>query len=121
MIKVFITTALVCLVTCSCMSDKEYQLRKQDMTNKANYPATYQPVHIKGPLQLDKDSEIIVTVPSQPYTPTAIPDGQAIQASLVKDVATIGAVTAGAVYSIHKAQGRTTNHTTINNTGATTP
>ena len=121
MIRTFTISALACLFLCSCMSDKEYQLRKQDMVNKANYPATYQPVRIKGPLQLDKDSEIVVTVPSQPYTPTAIPDGQAIQASLVKDIATVSAVTAGAVYSIHKAQGRTTNTTINNNAAGATP
>ena len=118
--KTIIALSLACMLT-GCMSDKEYQLRKQDMVNKANYPSTYQPVRIKGPLTLDSQSEIVVTVPNQPYTPTVIPNGQAIQAQLVKDIATIGAVTAGAVYSVHKASGDTTSTTINNNAGAVTP
>ena len=92
------------LLACtSCMTSKEYMLRKQDMEIKAAHPSTYQPIVLKGPLTIDKDASIQVTVPNMPYEPTSIPDGQAIQASVIKDVITTGALAGTAAYGIHEA------------------
>lgn len=81
------------LFATGCMSDREYQLRKADIKAKQSWPATYKPLTIKGPLTLDKDSELVITVPNMPYSPTAIPDGQAYQLRALG----IGAATAGAI------------------------
>lgn len=115
MLRQAAAAAALALAAVSCMSEREYQLRKQDLDAKRNWPATYQPVKIKGPLTLDRDSELIVTVPSQPYTPADIPNGQEIQARLASDVLHTGALLGGALYSIHKAGGSSSSHTTINN------
>lgn len=100
------------LCLCGCMSNKEFVLRNGDLEAKKAWPATYQAVVLKGPLSLDKDSELVVSVPNMPYQHTPIPDGQAIQANLVKDIAHTGAILYGATYGIRKASGKST---TINN------
>ena len=98
-----------------CMSEREYQLRSKDIAAKKAWPATYAPLAIRGPLTLDKDSELIITVPNMPYSPTAIPDGQAYQLkALGMTAVTAGAITGG--YFIKRAGGDT-RHTTINNNG----
>jgi len=107
--------AAVAAVFTGCMSKREYQLRAKDMDAKAVWPATYAPLAIKGPLTLDADSELVITVPNMPYTPTAIPDGQAYQLkALGITAATAGAITGG--YFIKRSAG-SSHHTTINNNG----
>ena len=110
--------AFVALVLLSgCMTKREYQLRSKDIEAKRFWPATYAPLSIKGPLVLDKDSELIITVPNMPYSPTSIPDGQAYQLkALGLTAVTAGAITGG--YFIKRAGGDTTRNTTINNGGA---
>lgn len=110
---------MLAFIVCSCMSDKEYQLRKADLDAKQNWQSTYVPVSIKGPVTIPEGGELVVTVPNMPYTQANIPDGQAIQASLVKDFVHTGALLGGAVYSIHKANTGSVNKTTINNNGGT--
>lgn len=108
--------AFVAVVLLSgCMTKREYQLRSKDIAAKTFWPATYTPLAIKGPLTLDKDSELIITVPNQPYSPTAIPDGQAYQLKALGITAvTAGAITGG--YFIKRSGGDTTK-TIINNGG----
>ena len=72
-----------------CMTDNEAWLRNRDMDIKAAHPATYQPVVLTGPLELKEGASIVSTTPSQPYVPTDIPNGAAIQAGVA------GAVNAG--------------------------
>lgn len=93
--------------TTSCMTEREYMLRRQDMEIKANHPATYTPIVIKGPVTLDKDAELQVQVPTEPYRHTPIPDGQALQAQVVKDVVSTAALAGVAAYGIHEASGDT--------------
>ena len=109
--------ALAVLLSAGCMTRREYQLRSRDLKAKAEWPATYTPVSIKGPLNIPEGGELIVTVPNMPYSHAPIPDGQAIQASLAKDALHTAALLGGAVYSIHKANGGNKT-TTINNSGA---
>jgi hypothetical protein len=118
--KTMIATILAALLLGGCMTKREYQLRSRDLKAKAEWPATYTPVSIKGPLTIPEGGELIVTVPNMPYTPANIPDGQAIQASLAKDALHTAALLGGAVYSIHKASGGS-SRTTINNNGGETP
>ncbi|MBQ6471210.1 MAG: hypothetical protein IJJ33_04440 [Victivallales bacterium] len=98
-----------------CMTKREYQLRSKDIQAKTLWPATYAPLAIKGPLTLDADSELVITVPNMPYSPTAIPDGQSYQLrALGLTAVTAGAITGG--YFIKRSGGDTTK-TIINNNG----
>ena len=107
--------AAVVAVFTGCMTKREYQLRAKDIDAKKFWPATYAPLTIKGPLTLDADSELVITVPNMPYSPTAIPDGQAYQLKALGITAmTAGAITGG--YFI-KRSGGDTNKTVINNNG----
>jgi hypothetical protein len=106
------------IVMTGCMSNKEFVLRQNDIKAKSEWPATYNPIVIRGPLTLDKDSELVVTVPNQPYQHTPIPNGQEIQANLVKDIVHTGAIVGGAAYSIRKANGSSTTNITNNNNAA---
>ncbi len=115
---VAIACALVVAMTAGCMSEKEYQLRAKDIQAKGQWPATYTPLAIKGPLQLDANSELIITVPNMPYTPTNIPDGQAYQLKALQTGAMVGGAVAGG-YFIKRAAGNggNTYNTTNNNAG----
>lgn len=104
---------------CGCMSEREYMLRRQDVAAKQAWPATYQPIVIRGPLTLDKDSELVITVPNQPFQHTPIPDGQAAQIGLAKDALHTAAILGGAIYSIRKANGSSTTNITNNNAAET--
>ena len=109
----------VCILGAGCMSSKEFVLRQNDLKAKQAWPATYQPVVIKGPVTIPEGGEMVVTVPNMPYQHTPIPDGQAIQASLAKDALHTAAIVGGAVYSIRKANtGGGDIHVTNNNAPA---
>ena len=110
-----IAIACICmaLLCSSCMTDKEYQLRAKDIEAKAAHPATYQPLVLNGPLELKEGASIVSTTPSQPYVHTPIPDGAAIQASVIKDITTTaGLVTLGVVGAANAGD---STKTTINN------
>ena len=56
---------------------------------------------LTGPLELKEGASIVSTTPSQPYVPTDIPNGAAIQAGVIRDITT----TAGlAAVGIHKVR-----------------
>ena len=104
---------VVALVLTGCMTDKEAWLRNRDMDIKAAHPATYQPLVLNGPLELKEGASIVSTTPSQPYVHTPIPDGAAIQASVIKDITTTaGLVTLGVVGAANAGD---STKTTINN------
>lgn len=107
----FLTASV--LVLAGCMTDKEYQLRAKDIEAKRAYPATYQPVVLTGPLELKEGASIVSTTPSQPYVPTDIPNGAAIQAGVIKDITTTaGLVTLGVAGAVNAGD---STKTTINN------
>lgn len=109
--------ALACLT--SCMTDKEFQLRKQDIDAKKAHPATYSPLVIKGPVNVPEGGEMVITVPNMPYQPSNIPDGQAYQLKALGITATTAtAITGG--YFIKSANKRGDTHTT-NNYNTTAP
>lgn len=109
----FLLFALAALVLTGCMTDKEYQLRAKDIEAKAAHPATYQPLVLNGPLELKDGASIVATTPSQPYVPTDIPNGAAIQAGVIKDITTTaGLVTLGVAGAVNAGD---STKTTINN------
>ena len=105
------------LVLAGCMTDKEYQLRAKDIEAKAAHKQTYEPLVIKGGMTLSDDAELVVTVPSQPYQHTPIPDGAAAQERVIGNITqAAGLVGLGAV-GIYKA-GDKTSTTTVKATQA---
>lgn len=110
---VALTVVLVTLCT-SCMTDKEYQLRAKDIEAKKTHPATYQPLVLNGPLELKEGASIVSTTPSQPYVPTDIPNGAAIQAGVIKDITTTaGLVTLGVVGAANAGDSTKTTINTV--------
>lgn len=108
----FFLSTLAALALAGCMTDKEYQLRAKDIEAKAAHPATYQPLVVNGPLELKEGASIVSTTPSQPYVPTDIPNGAAIQAGVIKDITTTaGLVTLGVVGAANAGD---SSKTTIN-------
>ena len=113
-----IIAALACLT--SCMTDKEYQLRKQDIEAKTVHPATYSPFVIKGPVTIPEGGEMVITVPNMPYQQTAIPDGQAYQLKALGITATTATAITGGYFI--KSANKGGDKTTINNyNGTATP
>ena len=109
----FLLSTLAALVLTGCMTDKEAWLRGKDIDAKAAHKETYKPLVIKGGMTLSDDAELVVTVPSQPYQHTPIPDGAAIQAGVIKDITTTaGLVTLGVVGAANAGD---STKTTINN------
>ena len=102
------------LLACSsCMTDNEAWLRNRDMDIKAAHPATYQPLVVNGPLELQEGASIVATTPSQPYVATPIPDGAAIQAGVIRDITTTAGL--AAVGIVGAANAGDSSKTTINN------
>lgn len=115
----FLLIALAALVLTGCMTDKEAWLRGKDIDAKAAHKETYEPLVIKGGMTLYDDAELVVTVPSQPYQHTPIPDGAAAQERVIGNITqAAGLVGLGAV-GIYKA-GDKTSTTTVKATQAET-
>lgn len=112
---------ICCAALAGCMTDNEYQLRKQDIEAKKVHPTTYSPLAIKGPLSVPEGGELVITVPNMPYQPTAIPDGQAYQLKALGITATTAAAVTGGYFIKSAGKGGDTTSTTINNNAATTP
>ena len=110
----FFLSTLAALVLTGCMTDKEAWLRGKDIEAKRAYPATYQPVVLTGPLELKEGASIVSTTPSQPYVPTDIPNGAAIQAGVIKDITTTaGLVTLGVVGAANAGDSTKTTINTV--------
>ena len=82
--------AAVCLT--GCMTDREYQLRKQQLANQASHPQTYEPMafEMKGPVKLElvdgSQLKVRVTAPGQPFREIPIPDGVRSQTELIQQL-----------------------------------
>ena len=113
---IVISVGFMCV---SCMSDKEYMLRKQDIEAKTAHPATYSPLVIKGPVTVPEGGEMVITVPNMPYQQTAIPDGQAYQLKALGITATTATAITGGYFIKSASKGG--DKTTINNYTTTTP
>lgn len=112
--KSILFLATAALVLTGCMTDKEAWLRNRDMDIKAAHPATYQPLVVNGPLELKEGASIVSTTPSQPYVPTDIPNGAAIQAGVIKDITTTaGLVTLGVVGAANAGDSTKTTINTV--------
>lgn len=114
---VIAATALAFLAA-SCMTDKEYQLRKQDIEAKKAHPATYSPFVIKGPVTIPEGGEMVITVPNMPYQATSIPDGQAYQLKALGITATTATAITGGYFIKSASKGG--DHNTTNNYNTTT-
>ena len=79
------------IVMTGCMTEREYQLRKNDIEAKKEWKPTYQILSIKGPLNVPEGGELIINAPSQPFVHTNIPDGQAYQLRALTTTEAIGA------------------------------
>lgn len=94
---------LLAFLAASCMTEREYQLRRADIRAKAAHAPTYQPLVLQGPLSLEDGASLAVTVPSQPYRPTDIPSDADSIRQAIQGTATTGALMGGAMYGIHHA------------------
>lgn len=112
-----ILSGVFLLSLCSCMTEREYQLRKTDLEAKKAHAPTYTPLVLTGPVSIEKDASLVVTVPSQPFQPADIPSDADSIRQAIQGVTTTAAIVGGAAYGIHKANG--SSSTTINNNATT--
>lgn len=94
---------LMAFLAASCMTEREYQLRRADIRAKAAHAPTYQPLVLQGPLSLDAGASLAVTVPSQPYVPTTIPDGAATQERVIGNLTQAAGLVGLGAMGIYKA------------------
>ena len=99
---------LLAFLAASCMTEREYQLRRADIRAKAAHAPTYQPLVLQGPLSLDAGASLAVTVPSQPYVPTHIPDGAATQERVIGNLTQAAGIVGLGAMGIYKAGDKTT-------------
>lgn len=110
----------VLLLTGCRMSEYEYNLRKQDIMNKANHPVTATIV-IRGPLELKDGAVIEIPIQLFPYQNTPIPDGQTIWANVITNGVQTGALAASFMYGAHEFRKAKGNTRIINNYGEAQP
>lgn len=112
-----VAAALAAALLTGCMSDREYQLRKQQLTNQANHPATYEPMsfEMRGPVKLElvegSQLKVRVTAPGQPFREIEIPDGIRSQTELIQHLVNVGAISILGWKALDGARGRTTHIT----------
>ena len=99
---------LLAFLAASCMTEREYQLRRADIRAKAAHAPTYQPLVLQGPLSLEDGASLAVTVPSQPYVPTHIPDGAATQERVIGNLTQAAGLVGLGAMGIYKAGDKTT-------------
>ena len=102
---------LLAFLAASCMTEREYQLRRADIRAKAAHAPTYQPLVLQGPLSLEAGASLAVTVPSQPYVHTPIPDGAAKQERVIGNITQAAGLVGLGAMGIYKAGDKTTNAT----------
>ena len=115
MIKEITLTCLAVMLS-SCMSDKEYQLRKAQLENQKAHPATYDLFAVEGPVKVEilEGGKARVTVPGQPFREIPIPDGAAKQAELGRHLLNVGVLGALGWKALDGANGASTTTTTTN-------
>ena len=99
---------LLAFLAASCMTEREYQLRRADIRAKAAHAPTYQPLVLQGPLSLEDGASLAVTVPSQPYVHTPIPDGAATQERVIGTLTQAAGLVGLGAMGIYKAGDKTT-------------
>ena len=114
-------TISICLGLASCMTDREYQLRRADIRAKAAHAPTYQPLVLQGPLSLEDGASLAVTVPSKPFSPAEIPSDADSIRQAIQGTVTTGALLGGAMYGIRHAAGDTRLTTTAPQTETPAP
>lgn len=111
---------LLCVIfLSSCMSDREFLLRKQQLKNQAAHPSTIDILRLEGPIKIEilEGGKVGVTAPNQPFTVVDIPDGVKSQVDLVNHLITVGAITFIGSKALSKSSGTKTK--VINNNAAT--
>lgn len=118
--KTIVCTLTSLFLFCSCMTDKEYQLRKEQLKNQGNYPSTYELFTVEGPITIDikEQGKAIVRVPNQPFKEIPIPDGVKTQADLVKHLISVGAISVVGWHALDKTGSSTKTYNTTNNNAA---
>lgn len=110
----YVLLAMLAVILLSCMSDREYQLRKRQLENQAAHEPTFSPLTVEGPIKIEllKGGKVAVTAPSQPFREIPIPDGVKTQTDLIRHLVSVGAISVVGWRALDKASGDTT---TINN------
>lgn len=116
-----LTGLFLCFCCVSCMSDKEYILRKQQLDNQAKHPTTYDLFTVEGPIKIElgEGGKAKVSVPNQPFKTIPIPDGIKTQEQLIAHLIDIGAISVLGWKSLDRANGKKTTTTNIYNQGTT--
>lgn len=100
------------------MSDNELVARMEDMKIKKERQDVVDIVELQGEAYFKPGSKLIVRTPNMPYEHTPIPDGQSIWARFTSGIVTNLSILGGFLFGVHKANGETTNNTTVNNNTA---
>lgn len=110
----YVLLAMLAVILLSCMSEKEYYLRKRQLENQASHQPTYSPLTVEGPIkiELQKGGKVAVTSPSQPFREIPIPDGVRTQTDLIRHLVSVGAISIVGWRALDRASG---DSTTINN------
>ena len=111
---IFGTMLILATSLTSCISKKEFMLRKKEIEAKANHPASYKVVELTGPFEMKEGAVLTAFSPTQPWKNTDIPNGPEVQKAVIRDVLT-GAVIGYAFYRIGRGTHTTNNNTTNNN------
>lgn len=105
-----ILSVFLCMVLLlvSCMSEREYQLRNQQLKNQAAHPATFDVLSVEGPVKIEilEGGIARVTAPNQPFKEIPIPDGVSSEVELAKHLISTGAIVFIGNKALNKA-GRT--------------
>lgn len=107
LIRIMASYCVMAMFLFSCMSDREYQLRKQQLANQAAHQPTFSPLTVEGPIEirLQKGGKVSVTAPNQPFREIPIPDGVRTQTELVSHLIDIGAISVLGWKSLDSANG----------------
>ena len=110
---VILAAVFFVLVMASCMSDREYRLRKKEIEAKASYPPTYDVIRIEGPFEMKEGATLVAASPTPPWKDSNIPNGPELQRAVIRDIIT-GAIIGYVTYRVTRPTG---DKTTINNYG----
>lgn len=120
LIACFLSAVFLSTMLSSCMTDREYQLRKHQLDNQASHPTTYDLFSVEGPIKIEiaEGGKAKVTVPNQPFKEISIPDGVKTQADLIKHLISVGAISVVGWRAIDDASDGAKTYNTTNNNAA---